>query len=693
MNRICRIHRIKNKHISALPVLSAFIRSIRVICGKFFLPYVPVSPVFPVVLMFVFCGSVAWAQGPEIGGLLPAGGPRGQATQVHIDGKNLTGARLYLSGSGVAVKSLQVDAKGEQLTAELAVETGARLGPHEVRVATPKGVSGGARFWVDTLPNKVIEQPMSEAMPPVEINAAVPAVINGRILNRTERDRFTLTAKSGETWSFDCFADRIRSRFDPVLEIRDEAGVSLKLAQSTWESDPRFVYKFAKAGRYFLTVRDSEYNGGPNYTYRLLAGRMPLIFGYSPRGGQPGSAVSVALQGSGLTVARVPVTLPADVPNGVFWAEMQAAGTPALIPLLVGPEPVFDAGEGQVTRPLPAFPVAVDGIFARTPRARFTFHAKLGTTYLFDLMGRRIGSRIDGIVRVLNAAGKEIAANDDAPGLGKEARLEFAPTAEGDYTVEAGNVEEVTGPDCYYRLYASLVQPDFKLAIETDRLAVPRGGTIELPITLERLGGYAGPVSVRAQNLPPGVHSQGGIIPAGKSNIVITLTTAPDAPFAASGIRLVGEAVIGGKTLVHDAPAWERYEHRSIDLLLSVEYSYTRPHHIWDMLLLAATERTAPLTVSTTQTVLTLAPGATLELPIHVQREANAAKEIKLEARNLPAKVTATLAPIPAGQSDGKLILKAAPDAPADIANVIVQATHENAVALAPALRLTVQKP
>lgn len=175
--------------------------------------------------------------------------------------------------------------------------------------------------------------------------------------------------------------------------------------------------------------------------------------------------------------------------------------------------------------------------------------------------------------------------------------------------------------------------------------------------------------------------------------MTLTLTTAPDAPFAASGIRLVGEAVISGKPLVHDAPAWERYEHRSIDLLLSVEYSYTRPHHIWNLLLLATTERTVPITVSTTQTVLPLAPGATIEIPVHVQREANATKEIKLEARNLPAKVTATLAPIPAGQSDGKLILKAAPDAPADIANVIVQATHENAVALAPALRLTVQKP
>ena len=96
-------------------------------------------------------------------------------------------------------------------------------------------------------------------------------------------------------------------------------------------------------------------------------GDCPSIAGYSPRGGQPGQTVSVALQGSGLTATRVPVTLPADVPNGTFWAEMQAAGTPVQIPLLVGPDPVLDAGEGQVTRPLPAFPVA--------DRRRFRPHA------------------------------------------------------------------------------------------------------------------------------------------------------------------------------------------------------------------------------------------------------------------------------------------------------------------------------
>src|SRR5438093_8155987 len=77
--------------------------------------------------------SPSFAQAPEIGGLLPSGGPRGAATSVRIDGKNLTGAQIFLSGTGIVVKSLSVNPPGDQLTAEFSVSATARLGPYEIR--------------------------------------------------------------------------------------------------------------------------------------------------------------------------------------------------------------------------------------------------------------------------------------------------------------------------------------------------------------------------------------------------------------------------------------------------------------------------------------------------------------------------------------------------------------------------------
>ena len=144
---------------------------------------------FILKILFLLSKStdVALAQSPEIGGLLPAGGPRGQVTRVQIEGRNLVGARLHLSGSGVTVKSLQVKPDGSQLTAEIGVTPEARLGPHEVRISTPKGVSNGARFWADVAPNRVLEQPMAENNLPTVLEGTPPVVWNGRIAAKKKR--------------------------------------------------------------------------------------------------------------------------------------------------------------------------------------------------------------------------------------------------------------------------------------------------------------------------------------------------------------------------------------------------------------------------------------------------------------------------------------------------------------------------
>jgi len=661
------------------------------------------APVFPVVqfAFAVLCVSVslwfnclsALAQAPEIGGLLPCGGPRGQVTTLRIDGKNLAGAKLFVDGRGVSVKSVQPSA--DSLTAEVQVDSSASLGPHEVRVVTSKGVSNGSRFWVDLQPNRVLEHPIREDEAAVPLDGNAREVINGRIAAKAGRDRFQIEAVAGEMWSFECFAERIRSKLDPVLEIRDDRGVLIRLVESTWENDPRFVHTFAKAGRYTLIVRDSEYNGGPNYTYRLTAGRQTFVTSFAPRGGQPGGSASLSLTLADKSACMATVPVPADPqasPESVCWAETRVGQSVLALPLLVGSEPVSCASDTEAIQALPALPAAVDGTFTRFPKASFRFHATSGAKYLFDLYGRRIGSRIDGQIRVLNSAGKVAAENDDLSVLTKDARVEFAPPAEGDYVIEVKNVEEVTGSDCYYRLRATRIVPDFRLAIATDRLVSPAGGTIAVPVTVERIGGFAGSVEIRVDGLPAGVKCSGGLIPAGKTSVELTLTSAVVATPAASPVRVIGTAMLDGKRVERDAPAWEQYEHRSIDLLLSVEYSYTRPHHLWNMLLCAVADRVDPITVETAAPTYDLAPGGKLEIPVRIVRHAGSAAEVKLEARNLPAKVTVAALTIPAGQTEGKLVFTAAADAPADLTNLIITAKHGSTTSLAPALRLTVTR-
>ncbi len=555
---------------------------------------------FPIALrVFFACFAVplasslpAFAQSPEIASLLPAGGVCGAATKVVIEGKFLQNATLFFKGSGISSKSQQISANGEQLTVEFYAEAGASLGPHELRIVTSKGISNGAKFFVDIAPNLKMETPMLESASPIELDGK-PIVINSRILSKAGRDRFAFRVKTGDVWTFDCFAYRIRSRFDPVLELRNEAGVSLKLVQSTWENDPRFAYRFEKAGRIFLTVHDSEYNGGKDYVYRLKAGKSALLEVSSPLGGRPGETIQLQLQGVNLPAEKATVRIPADAPLGTYWATLfPASGNPVLAPLLIDAYPTFQAPNSDRATTLPTIPCSVDGVFIASTLHRFSFSAEPKTKILFELFGKRIGSRIDGELRVLDRGGKEVAMNDDLSVLCKDSFLEFTAPAEGEYTLEIRNVEEVAGRDCFYRLNATKIVPDFQISIETDRIAIPAGGKLALKAEVRRTGGFAGQVEVKFDRLPPGVAASSGVIAPDKNSVEITLTVASNVQASGSEVRLIGEATIGGKVIRREASAWERYEHRSIDLSLSGEYAYARPNRIWEMLILAVTNAT-----------------------------------------------------------------------------------------------------
>ena len=80
----------------------------------------------------------------------------------------------------------------------------------------------------------------------------------------------------------------------------------------------------------------------------------------------------------------------------------------------------------------------------------YAFHAAAGQKLTFDLLGRRLGSRLDSFLRVMDGAGKELASNDDA--VGKDSRLEWSPPAAGDYYVQVSDIVGEGGDNYGYRL-------------------------------------------------------------------------------------------------------------------------------------------------------------------------------------------------------------------------------------------------
>lgn len=631
----------------------------------------------------------AAAQPPEIAGVLPPGGQRGTTLSVQIDGKNLRGARPFLSGTGIRVESVEPNEDGTAITLKLAIQPEAPLGSRELRLGSEQGISNPARLWIDAFPDLLEKEPNGQIFT-AQALPRTPVVVSGRIQAEKDRDVYTIQAEAGEQWVFDCNAARLRSRLDPVLELRDEAGRLLQRTQPTDKSDPRILYPFTTSGRYFLTIRDIHDQGGLDYTYRLTTGVLPVITDYVPRGERPGRAVGLVLEGINLGGRnRAIVRIPADVKGGEVWVAPETERGPALpIPLLVDPAPVASVTETDANMPLLAPPVLLDGTFRRYPRARFFFRATPQDRLVFDLFGRRIGSRIDGALRVLDSAGKEVASAND--GIGRDARLEFTPAVAGTYTIEARNVEGKTGPDCFYRLAVYRAVPDFHVMLNTDRVNLGAGGSVAISLSTEKLHGFDHPIEIRAEGLPRGVACSGGVIAPGQNDIEITLTAAPEAPHGPVEIRLLGVASLGGKRVTREAAPRELYMPRFTASSSLKGDGQCKLYRACELLLLAVTERLEPFALETLGSLVKLAPGKKTEIVVRAMRNPGAQGEIVLELRGLPRGVTANTPPIPAGQTESRITLTARPGAPTTQCNLIIQGRLDQATQVAPAVRLTV---
>jgi hypothetical protein len=636
--------------------------------------------------------SPALAQAPELTGTVPAGGQRGTTITVQIDGKNLQAAKLFVSGGDITISDVSPSTDGTGLTARLSLKQDAPVGPREIRAGTAKGVSNPVRIWVDNFPGGAEKEPNDDPARAQAVTRA-PGVIGGRIGAPQDRDVFVFQAAAGETWVFDCNAARLRSRLDPVLELRDAKGSIVKMAQSVWERDPRLIYTFKKAGRFFLTVRDTQFLGGPDYIYRLTAGVVPVITGFKPRGGRPGTTLGIDMQGHNIgTKGRALVPIPAGTPAGEYWTPVVTdKGATLPIPILIDTTPVASITETDANMPLPLLPGSLDGSFLKYPRIKFFFRATPDERIIFDLYGRRIGSRIDGAIRITDAAGKEVAVSDDT--VDKDARLVLTPPKDDVYNLEAYNVEEKVGPDCFYRLQVTRIAPDFRVMLNADRLQVGAGGTSTVTVAAERLHGFNGPIEINAEDLPKGVITSGGIIAPGQTSVEVSVTAAPDAVLEPSVVRFYGTATLDGTTVRREAPARSQYTPRSIDPGMFTEVPYVQPYREWALMPLGITERAEPFSLSTEPGAVSVTAGSMVEVSVKVERKPGADGEIKLELRGLPEKVTASASAIVKGQNEARITLTAAADAPATVRNLIIQGRMDKAVQPAPAIRITVTRP
>jgi hypothetical protein len=207
--------------------------------------------------------------------------------------------------------------------------------------------------------------------------------------------------------------------------------------------------------------------------------------------------------------------------------------------------------------------------------------------------------------------------NDDGgPMWGKDSRLTFTAPAAGDYIVRVRDARGESGPLYAYRLTLAPPRPDFDLFVSPANPNVPRGGRIPVTVTAYRGDGFDGAIEVGAEDLPPGVSAESGVILPGHSSVAITLTATADAAAGTAPLAVTGRAAIGSQPVVRQARADEKVSVLSVAAPPDVRV------------------------VSIEPAVIELAPGGHARVRATIARENGFKGRVPLSVLNLPFRVT-----------------------------------------------------
>ncbi len=228
----------------------------------------------------------------------------------------------------------------------------------------------------------------------------------GAIDRAGDMDYFRFAAAAGDQIGAQAVTTEVGSKLDAVLVLTDETGTILA------EGTTSLGFVVRKAGIYAVGIRDRDFRGAADFTYRLHIGNVPVVTGVFPLAVQRGRTTSVHVSGVNLGMPNgitAKITVPADAMPGAkvkvpLPAKTQAAGV-AEVTVAEFPAVVLDPVTGADIR----VPGSADGIFTKPNDAHTThFSAKKGERLIVEVLARRAGSPVDPVIEILDATGKPV---------------------------------------------------------------------------------------------------------------------------------------------------------------------------------------------------------------------------------------------------------------------------------------------
>jgi hypothetical protein len=530
----------------------------------------------------------------------PSGGKAGTSFDVAITGKDLDGAaQLMFSHAGIAAKFKSTN------VFSVTIDTGVPPGLFDAVVIGKYGATNPRTFAVGLL-NEVSEASTNHTFTNAQ---SVPfgGTVNGHT-DANEIDYFKFNARKGDCIVIECEASEIDSRLEPIIALRDTSGHELARVRSSRGLN----YTVAEDGVFFAGLHDALYHGGPEFFYRLSIGAFPQIHSMTPvsvessdrtkfqisgrnlpgaaKGTNGSETIEISLSRTNSSVSKARFAIPAGVGLDLYAYRAQnefGASEPFAFSFPSQPFVLADPINHTAATPQSIVPPCeIDGEFDRNRKSSwFTFEAKKGDIWWFELLSERLGSASDPLL-VVQQLGKSdkpadvLELNDADQNLGgvefntksRDPSGRFEAKESGAYRIEIKDLftRNRESAPASYRLIIRHPQPDFRLIVLPSSPALPQKDSKEIPImttSLRRNGtvpakvialrqdGFNGPIDLSWEGLPKGIVAEAGKIDEGKSATVLLLHSNGALENTFTAVKLLGSSGIGAANTTHQAVA------------------------------------------------------------------------------------------------------------------------------------------
>jgi hypothetical protein len=263
-----------------------------------------------------------------------------------------------------------------------------------------------------------------------------------------------------------------------------------------------------------------------------------------PLGGRAGSKTTVHLTGWNLPANKMTIDAKHPLAN-------PAAFMVDTLPEAFEKEP----NNSQSTAQRVKLPIIVNGRIDRPGDWDvFRFQGRAGEAIVAEVYARRLDSPLDSVLKLTDAKGTQLAFNDDYddPGAGLEthhadSRILTTLPANGTYYLYLGDAQQKGGAEYAYRLRIGAPRPDFDLRVTPSSINVSGGLTVPIAVHALRKDGFSGDIALALKGAPKGFTLIGGLLPAGRDEVRLTLTVPPQPQPEPLSLILEGRATIQGR--------------------------------------------------------------------------------------------------------------------------------------------------